>query len=307
MAKVESVVADSGPLSPLASVSATRAVLDAHGLSAKYSFGQNFLINDAIVRKTLALAELSAEDDVLEVGPGIGTLTVALLKGAARVEAVELDPDLPAVLAETCAPWAARFTLIRKDALKLSGSDLAFPPRKLISNLPYSVAATVVLDFFQRFPSIESATVMVQKEVADRMTALPATKNYGAYTVKLGLFASCAGRFAVSPGNFFPAPRVESAVIRLDRRLIRDDAGNPASRALIDAACLMADAAFCNRRKTIANSCKAYFLGRGAVDLPTLFGAAGINPARRGETLTQQEFLALGKALLSLTAPDQLR
>ena len=289
-------------LSPLASPSATRAVLEAHGLSTKYSLGQNFLVNDAILRKIVALAELSPEDEVLEIGPGIGTLTVALLKCAGRVASVERDADLPAVLAETLAPWAVRFTLVEKDALDLAAADLPFSPTKLVANLPYAVAATVVLDCFERFSGLESATVMVQKEVADRMAADPGSKNYGAYTVKLRLYAEPAGRFAVGPGNFFPPPRVESAVVRLDRRPLRDSAGDPLDARALRAACIMADAAFATRRKTLANSCKTYFAGRGregtrvAAALPQLFECAGIDPAQRGETLSLGAFVRLGAA-----------
>ncbi len=290
-------------LSPLASVAETRAVLEAHGLTTKYSLGQNFLINDAILQKIVALSQVSESDDVLEVGPGIGTLTIALLKHAGRVASVERDADLPAVLAETLAPWADRFTLISKDALDLRTEDVPFSPIKLVANLPYAVAATVVLDYFERFPSLESATVMVQKEVADRMAAQPGTKTYGAYTVKLRLYAEPAGRFAVGPGNFFPPPRVESAVLRLDRRPVFDEAGVPLDAAALKAAAVMADASFATRRKTIANSCKTYFGGRGVEGarvierLPELLDRAGIDPRRRGETLDLQEFIALGAAL----------
>ena len=153
-------------LSPLASPTATRAVLEAHGLTTKYSLGQNFLINDAILQKIVALAEAGPTDRVLEVGPGIGTLTVALLKHVSQVTSVERDPDLPAVLAETLTPWADRFTLVEKDALDLTTADLPYEPTKLVANLPYAVAATVVLDYFEHFPSITSATVMVQKAVS---------------------------------------------------------------------------------------------------------------------------------------------
>ncbi|RNL41552.1 16S rRNA (adenine(1518)-N(6)/adenine(1519)-N(6))-dimethyltransferase RsmA [Paraeggerthella hongkongensis] len=290
-------------LSPLASVAETRAVLEAHGLTTKYSLGQNFLINDVILQKIVALSQVSESDDVLEVGPGIGTLTIALLKHAGRVASVERDADLPAVLAETLAPWADRFTLISKDALDLRTEDVPFSPTKLVANLPYAVAATVVLDYFERFPSLESATVMVQKEVADRMAAQPGTKTYGAYTVKLRLYAEPAGRFAVGPGNFFPPPRVESAVLRLDRRPVFDEAGVPLDAAALKAAAVMADASFATRRKTIANSCKTYFGGRGvegarAIErLPELLDRAGIDPRRRGETLDLQEFIKLGAAL----------
>ena len=290
-------------LSPLASVAETRAVLEAHGLTTKYSLGQNFLINDAILQKIVALSQVSESDDVLEVGPGIGTLTIALLKHAGRVASVERDADLPAVLAETLAPWADRFTLISKDALDLRTEDVPFSPTKLVANLPYAVAATVVLGYFERFPSLESATVMVQKEVADRMAAQPGTKTYGAYTVKLRLYAEPAGRFAVGPGNFFPPPRVESAVLRLDRRPVFDEAGVPLDAAALKAAAVMADASFATRRKTIANSCKTYFGGRGVEGarvierLPELLDRAGIDPRRRGETLDLQEFIKLGAAL----------
>ena len=371
-------------LSPFASPSATRAVLEAHGLATKKALGQNFLVNDGVLQKIVSLADVGPQDVVLEVGPGIGTLTIALLKHAASVVAIERDPDLPAVLADTLHPWRDKFALIEKDALDVTGDDIvaamagigadtgcldrassaanetaqwavsqsedclsesryrvAVPqeepqlslPNKLVANLPYAVAATVVLDYFENFPFLDSATVMVQKEVADRMAAAVGTKNYGAYTVKLGLHAEPAGRFPVGPGNFFPPPRVDSAVIRLNRRVPLMADGAPATPEVIAAAALVADAAFANRRKTIANSCKTYFSGRGslllgasgssaglrAVDgalsggvggafvldgadivdhLPAIFDAAAIDPRRRGETLTQQEFLALGAALL---------
>ncbi len=304
-------------LSPLASVSETRAVLEAHGLSAKYSLGQNFLVNDGILQKIIALADVNEQDAVLEVGPGLGTLTIALLKHAGCVVSVERDRDLPAVLAETLAPWAERFALVEKDALDLNADDLrdAFSsmspelvsPNKLVANLPYAVAATVVLDYFELFPSLESATIMVQKEVADRMAASPGSKNYGAYTVKLRLHADPAGRFAVGPGNFFPPPRVESAVLRLDRCELRDEAGELVETELLKATCLMADAAFASRRKTLANSCKTYFAGHGEqglatiAKLPDMFEHAGIDPRRRGETLDLPEFICLGKAYCALT------
>lgn len=381
--------------SPLASVSATRAVLEAHGLATKKALGQHFLVNDGIVSHICELAEVGADDVVLEVGPGIGTLTCALLDRARAVVAVERDADLPAVLAETCAPWADRFALIQKDALQLRPEDLqaaasrvgaadddcmpavgacaaadgaaavqpsaagadeagnaaegagadeagnaaegagsfavgsaaadaadatgAAPPAgspcpesrlptKFVANLPYAVAATLVLDYFERFPHLESATVMVQKEVADRMAASPGTKDYGAFTVKLALYAQPAGRFAVGPANFFPPPRVDSAVLRLDRRVPLGEDGRPVSADMQRAAALMADAAFANRRKTIANSCKTYFAGRGAEGaaaieaLPGIFAQAGIDPRIRGEALSVADFVRLGAAYLVVRA-----
>ena len=321
-------------LSKYASVGETRKVLERHGLATKHALGQNFLINDDILKKIVDLAALDGTDDVLEIGPGIGTLTVALLQNARSVISIEFDPDLPAVLAETTAPWANRFALIENDALNVSAADVesAFArvyaganvgaddadstqvekassarsfPNKLVANLPYAVAATVVLDYFQRFDVLESMTVMVQREVADRMMAQPGVKDYGAFTVKLSLYAQPAGRFPVGPGNFFPPPRVDSAVIRLDRRNCCDDQGNPLTAEEVRAACLMADAAFATRRKTLSNSCKTFFSGKGeqgkrvAAQLPALFEQAGIDARRRGETLSQAEFIALARAYLS--------
>ena len=381
MVAIDSYAGGDGRLSPLSTPSATRAVLEAHGIGTKYTLGQNFLVNDDVLKKIVALAEVGENDRILEVGPGIGTLTIALLKHAASVIAIERDPDLPAVLADTLHPWREKFALIEKDALDVTRDDIvsvastmvepggdagcldrassaanetaqwavsqsedclsesryrvAVPqeelrpslPSKLVATLPYAVAATVVLDYFESFPFLDSATIMVQKEVADRMAAAVGTKNYGAYTVKLGLYVEPAGRFAVGPGNFFPPPRVDSAVIRLNRRVPLMADGAPASPEVIAAAALMADAAFTNRRKTIANSCKTYFSGRGPISLgagpsaqegapgivlpdgaaiaerlAAIFDAATIDPRRRGETLTQQEFLALGAALLKVTA-----
>ena len=289
-------------LSPYSTPSATREVLERHGLYTKYGLGQNFLVNDDVIRKILELADVRQADRVLEVGPGIGTLTAALVQHAQQVVAVEKDHDLPAVLADTLAEWESNFTLLSKDALDLRACDLPFDgePFKLVSNLPYAVAATVVLDYFQRFGNLQGATVMVQKEVADRMCARPGTKTYGAYTVKLSLYAQPAGRFSVAPGNFFPPPHVESAVLRLDRAHATDVDGRELVDEELAAVCTMADAAFATRRKTIANSCKTFFSGNPAVReaVPDILSSAGIDPRRRGETLTQDEFVQLGRALL---------
>lgn len=310
-------------LSPLATPAATRDVLEEHGLSTKHALGQNFLVNDAILQKIVELAQLDASDDVLEVGPGIGTLTIALLKCAGRVVSVERDADLPAVLEDTLEPWADRFALISKDALELTEEEVHLAlakyaprplgsgdgtrrsfPNKFVANLPYAVAATLVLDFFQKFSQLESATVMVQKEVADRMCAEPGSKNYGAYTVKLRLYAEPAGRFLVSPNNFFPPPHVDSSVLRLNRRPVYDVDGAPLDDALLKATCVMADAAFASRRKTISNSFKMYFASRGNAGkafigcIPDLLDECGIDAKRRGETLSLDEFIALGKAYL---------
>lgn len=323
------------PSDTLANASRTRAVLDAFDLRAKYRFGQNFLVNQAIIDKIIQLSQLTDDDYVLEVGPGIGTLTRALLQHAHQVCSIECDAQLPRVLHETLAPWLDHWTLIQADALDVNALPPAPDalPTKLISNLPYAVAATIVLDYFTRFPSLRSATVMVQKEVAQRMCAQPGTKAYGAYTVKLSLLARPVGMFSVAPSNFFPAPHVESTVIRLDRLSAGDAPYQPCELPAITRAI---EAAFANRRKTILNSMRTFFAGscagtgtgtRGAETgtgtraqgmgagslaasgndaratltdrLVDALHTAGIAPDVRGETLSREQFIMLGKALLN--------
>lgn len=345
------------PSDTLANASRTRAVLDAFDLRAKYRFGQNFLVNQAIIDKIIQLSQLTDDDYVLEVGPGIGTLTRALLQRANQVCSIECDAQLPRVLHETLAPWLDHWTLIQADALDVNtlphapnGHHLhccecvsathsgAYPearsdtfplhsvantvantdanadellnqlPNKLISNLPYAVAATIVLDYFTRFPLLRSATIMVQKEVAQRMCAQPGTKAYGAYTVKLSLFAHPVDMFSVAPSNFFPAPHVESTVICLDRLSVHDAPYQPCELPAIQRAI---EAAFANRRKTVFNSMRTFFAGcnnsasktdaRGVLanNLLDALHVANIAPDVRGETLSREQFITLGKALLS--------
>jgi 16S rRNA (adenine1518-N6/adenine1519-N6)-dimethyltransferase len=166
---------------------------------------------------------------------------------------------------------------------------------KLIANLPYAVAATIVLDYFEKLPSLQSATIMVQKEVADRMAAQPGTKEYGAYTIKLALFAQPTASFSVSRTNFLPPPRVDSTVIRLDRH------ENQPSPQLVTATFTVIEAAFAERRKTIRNSMRSYFSAqkRDPEQVDALLEVVGILPTVRGETLTAKEFLALGETLSS--------
>lgn len=292
------------PASPLASLAATRRVLDAHGLAAKHALGQNFLVNDGIIAKILALSEAAPADTVLEVGPGIGTLTTALLPRVAHVIALERDPDLIPVLHETCAPWADKLTLINRDAMGLTPTDLAAAhptaPEKLIANLPYVIATALVLDYFCTLPSLQSATVMVQREVGERMMARPGTKDYGAYSVKLALRVRATGHFLVQPASFFPPPKVTSMVVRLDREPALGTNGLPLPPKVLHAADTLADAAFAQRRKTLANSCKGYFAARadGAAQFErarAAFVAAGIAETRRGETLSPAEFSLLAE------------
>lgn len=280
------------PYSHLASPSATIAVLERHGLYTRKSLGQHFLVDDNVVGRILELADVVAGEPVLEVGPGIGTLTDALLGAGAEVVAVEFDARLLPVL-EQLSSHAGSLTVVHADAVSVAPEALltpAGPPRALVANLPYAVAATVVLRFFEELPSLERAVVMVQAEVADRMAAVPGTKAYGAYSVKLGLLARAVGRFTVPRTCFLPPPRVDSAVIRLDRV---PQADGP---TLLAAAARAADAAFSQRRKTLRNSFAAG-LGIPVSEASAILAEAGIDGGRRAETLSVGEYRTLGGVL----------
>jgi 16S rRNA (adenine1518-N6/adenine1519-N6)-dimethyltransferase len=276
--------------SPLASPSATRDVLLRHGLALKKSLGQHFLIDDNVVGRILALADLPAGAIVLEVGPGIGTLTAALCEAAGSVVAVERDAGLLPALEEVVA-GCSRLRIVRADAVRVPPEELVSPlgpPEFLVANLPYSVAATVVLRFFEEIPTLRTAVVMVQAEVADRMSASPGTKAYGSYTVKLRLHARPTGRFAVPRGCFMPPPRVDSAVLRLDR------VGDAPSTASIAGAVNLASAAFAQRRKTLRNSVLSS-TGWDGARFDAALAAAAIDGRRRAESLSVDEYVTLAR------------
>lgn len=302
----------------LANQRATKETLERFGLATKYRLGQNFLVQDHVIEKIVQLAEVQPTDVIVEVGPGLGTLTVALLDNARAVCSLEADSELEQVLAVTCKePHPDSFALVMGDALAITPQKLAeaystLPtvahdaatnapmPTKFVSNLPYQVAATLILKFFQELPSLERAVVMVQAEVADRIAAKPSTKAYGAYTAKLSLFAQVTGRFEVGPGNFMPPPRVNSAVVRLDRTQAR----NPVTSKLLSEEELLhtmrvIDAAFAQRRKTIRNSMSASGFDKDKLD--QAFLATGIAPTVRAEVLTSQDFICLAAALEPLS------
>lgn len=302
----------------LANQRATKETLERFGLATKYRLGQNFLVQDHVIEKIVQLAEVQPTDVVVEVGPGLGTLTVALLDNARAVCSLEADSELEQVLAVTCKePHPDSFALVMGDALAITPQKLseaygtlpaiaqsAVPvapmPTKFVSNLPYQVAATLILKFFQELSSLERAVVMVQAEVADRIAAKPSTKAYGAYTAKLSLFAQVTGRFEVGPGNFMPPPRVNSAVVRLDRTQAR----NPLTSKLLSEEELLhtmrvIDAAFAQRRKTIRNSMSASGFDKDKLD--QAFLATGIAPTVRAEILTSQDFICLAAALEPLS------
>ena len=289
--------------SPLANPTATREMLEAFGLATKHRLGQNFLVDNHVIERIMALADLSGSERVLEVGPGIGTLTLALLQEAAHVTSIEMDSELEQVLAAHAMDHD-NFSFIMGDALAVPPTAIAEAsggePTMLVANLPYNVAATIILQFFQTMPSLTRAVVMVQKEVADRIAAVAGTKAYGAYTVKLSLHGEVTGRFEVPPRCFMPAPHVDSAVVRIDRVDALACAGLAcleSDYAPIDAACVshVVDAAFAQRRKTIRNSMSSNGFDKAALDVA--FEACGIAPTARAEALTTDEFIKLAAVL----------
>ena len=307
--------AGEAPYSYLANVRETRATLARFGLVTKHRLGQNFLVSDAVVGKILGLAELVGDDVILEVGPGIGTLTVALLARAREVIAIEADRALEPVLATTCAQGAERLTLLWGDALRLVplvpsavaapiGSPSSPPPlsgvapvpNKLVSNLPYQVAATLILKLLQELPSVGRLVVMVQAEVADRICAGPGSRVYGAYTAKLALWGQVTGRFEVGRGSFLPPPHVNSTVVRIDRAPMADPkTGLDLTPSQLDWVAHVIDASFAQRRKTIRNSLSAGGFERSRLD--EAFACSDIAPTARAESLSPSDFVRLADAL----------
>lgn len=307
--------AGEAPYSYLANVRKTRATLARFGLVTKHRLGQNFLVSDAVVGKILGLAELVGDDVILEVGPGIGTLTVALLARAREVIAIEADRALEPVLATTCAQDAERLTLLWGDALRLvplvpsataapigspsspsSLSGVGFVPNKLVSNLPYQVAATLILKLLQELPSVGRLVVMVQAEVADRICAGPGSRVYGAYTAKLALWGQVTGRFEVGRGSFLPPPHVDSTVVRIDRAPMADPkTGLDLTPSQLDWVAHVIDASFVQRRKTIRNSLSAGGFERSRLD--EAFARSDIAPTTRAESLSPSDFVSLADAL----------
>lgn len=275
--------------SPLASPAATREMLEAFGLATKHRLGQNFLVDNHVIERIMGLAELSPAQRVLEVGPGIGTLTLALVQEASQVLSIEMDRELEPVLSAHAMAHAG-FRFIMGDALKVPPTvieeALGGAPDILVANLPYNVAATIILQFFETMPSLRRAVVMVQKEVADRIAAQPGTKAYGAYTVKLSMYGEVTGRFEVPPRCFMPAPHVDSAVVRIDR--VSDDGRRAALVAHV------VDAAFAQRRKTIRNSMGANGFNKELLD--AALAQAAIDPTARAESLSREDYRRLAFA-----------
>ncbi|WP_101622168.1 16S rRNA (adenine(1518)-N(6)/adenine(1519)-N(6))-dimethyltransferase RsmA [Bifidobacterium parmae] len=276
------------------------------GVSPTKKFGQNFVIDPGTVRRIVREAHVGPESHVLEVGPGLGSLTLAILESGARMTAVEIDPPLAERLPDTIAAFMPeavdRFAVVNRDALTVDPANLpdfaGDEPFTLVANLPYNVATPIILTLLERFANLESFLVMVQKEVADRLAATPGSKIYGTPSVKLAWYGEASRVGTIGRNVFWPAPNVDSALVAFTRTRHDGDADAAAhAESLRKETFRLIDAAFGQRRKTLHAALKK------TVPAGT-FEAAGIDPTRRGETLTIGEFTALAEASLRLGDAD---
>jgi 16S rRNA (adenine1518-N6/adenine1519-N6)-dimethyltransferase len=275
-----------------------RALAQRLGLRPTKALGQNFVIDPNTVRRIVRSSGVTGRDVVLEVGPGLGSLTLGLLAAAGRVVAVEVDPVLAAALphtARTHAPDAAdRLEVLAADALRLFPPSASHPahwpgpaPSALVANLPYNVAVPVLLHLLAAFPSLGRGLVMVQSEVADRLAAGPGSRTYGVPSVKTAWHAHVRRAGAVPRTVFWPVPNVDSGLVRLERR------PTPRTSASREEVFAVVDAAFAQRRKTL-RAALAGWAGSAAAAEEAL-RAAGVDPAARGEALTVAEFAAVAE------------
>jgi 16S rRNA (adenine1518-N6/adenine1519-N6)-dimethyltransferase len=248
--------------------------------------GQNFVHDPNTVRRIVTVAELTPDDVVLEVGPGLGSLTLALLPACRGLVAVEIDPVLASRLPQTArerAPELAdRLHVVLADAMRVQAADLPVAPTALVANLPYNVAVPVVLHLMAELPSLTKGLVMVQAEVADRMAAGPGSKVYGVPSVKLAWYADARRAGPVPRSVFWPVPNVDSALVAFKRR--------PELMSTVDRRALftLVDAAFAQRRKTMRAALSGW--AGSAVEAERRLVAAGVDPGIRGEQLSVADF-----------------
>jgi 16S rRNA (adenine1518-N6/adenine1519-N6)-dimethyltransferase len=266
------------------------ALLDAHGLHPKRSLGQNFLVDPNTARRVVALADLPAAAPVLEIGPGLGSLTLALLDAGHDVVALELDDRLAAVLRTVVADAGARVRVEHGDAMRVDLAALlalAPSPRACVSNLPYNVAVPVVVRLLEEADAVERILVMVQREVGERLAAGVGDPQYGAVSVKVAYFAEAQVVGLVPPTVFMPKPKVDSALVRLRRR-----SAPPVSVPSADGLFTLVRAGFAQRRKMLRRSL-APVLGNAT---PDVLAAAGVAPTARAEALGLDDWAAVARS-----------
>lgn len=266
-----------------------RQLADSLGLRPTKARGQNFVIDPNTVRRIVRTAQLRPDDVVIEVGPGLGSLTLALLPHVTRVVAIEVDDELAAALPHTVEQYAPtvgdRLDVVAADAMKVT--ELAAPsPTALVANLPYNVAVPVLLHLLDAFPSLRRMLVMVQKEVADRLTASKGSRIYGVPSVKVAWYAAARPAGSVGRTVFWPVPNVDSSLVLLDRR----DPPNGVEKADVFR---VIDAAFAQRRKTLRMALKAW--AGSATSAERILTGAGIDPRTRGEQLDVDDFARIAR------------
>ena len=261
--------------------------------------GQNFVIDAGTIRRIVALAGLLPADVVLEVGPGLGSLTLGLLEAARRVIAVEVDPvlaaELPATVAARAPALAGRLDVVTADALSVRALP-GEPPAALVANLPYNVAVPVLLHLLETMPSISRALVMVQAEVADRMCAPPGSRTYGVPSVKLAWYGTARRAGSVSRTVFWPVPNVDSALVAFARwpepgRIGDLDVAGRVSREEVFA---VVDAAFAQRRKTLRSALAAWAGSAQAAE--RVLRRAEVDPSLRGESIGVAQYIRIAQA-----------
>ena len=253
------------------------------GVAPTKKLGQNFLHDPNTIRRIVTAARLRPDDVALEVGPGLGSLTLGLVGATRHVHAVEIDPVLAGALPETVA--VPHLTVHLADALKITGDRFDPAPTMLVANLPYNVAVPVVLHLLAELPTLRGGLVMVQKEVADRLTAGPGSKVYGVPSVKLAWYADAKPAGKVPPAVFWPVPNVDSGLVFFERR--QPPAIDVDRRAVF----AVVDAAFAQRRKTLRAALASWAGGPDKAE--TTLRAAGVSPQARGESLTVSQFAAI--------------
>ncbi|MCG7455090.1 16S rRNA (adenine(1518)-N(6)/adenine(1519)-N(6))-dimethyltransferase RsmA [Corynebacterium tuberculostearicum] len=268
-----------------------RALAEKLDIVPTKKLGQNFLHDPNTIRRIVAAAELDPTDRVLEVGPGLGSLTLGLVEAVGDVTAVEIDSrlaaQLPDTVAERAPEYVQRLRVVEKDALRVTDSDVT-EPTALVANLPYNVAVPVLLHLLETFPSIRRVLVMVQLEVADRLAAQPGSKVYGVPSVKAGFYGKVSKAGTIGKNVFWPAPNIESGLVRID---VFEDAPWPITDESRAKVWPVIDAAFAQRRKTLRAALSGHF-GSGAAAEEAL-RAADIDPKQRGEKLAVEDFVRL--------------
>jgi 16S rRNA (adenine1518-N6/adenine1519-N6)-dimethyltransferase len=279
-----------------------RALASELDLRPRKSLGQNFVHDANTVRRIVDGAGITAQDHVLEVGPGLGSLTLALLEHGPTVIAVEKDPvlaaRLPQTIAEHAPAHAERLAVLGRDVLTLRRDELDVAPTAVVANLPYNVAVPALLHLLCEFDSIRAVTVMVQLEVAERLAAEPGGKDYGVPSAKARFFGTVRRCGTVPPSVFWPVPRVNSGLVRIDRYDVSPWPVHDEFRRDVFA---LIDIAFAQRRKTSRNAF-ADWAGSGPQSAE-LLEAAGIDPMRRGETLAIADFVRLLQTSGDVTGP----